>query len=350
MAEAKKPQNLKIYILCTKGSLGPCVQPVLDAQTVFDTRHRNLLVEVYNNNGDLQDVVKYDAVFDKDKKIKARKEQLKYGSGQFLTAAEAIELWPDFEIVEVDADSFSLDRADDYLQKVNNHLAADYNPVTDNCQEFVDKLLFHARGSCGPLPTLGEQVWSQAFWIARYGTTVLVHILFLVLLALVFSLPVVYYVLPPGEIWFADILNVFHGVYEDAFGFFHYALWFYLFRNVALYICPLCAILCASYAPMVLIAKFFSCEGADIIQQWFGVTGFEGCWLGYFLSLYCVLQSVVLARFCELVITWVPPEVSVALNFIILMQMDDYGFGSFCAQSAASFADLLGRCLRPLVK
>ena len=157
MAEAKKPQNLKIYIVCTKGSLGPCLQSVLDAQTVFDTRHRNLLVEVYNNNGDLQDVVKYDAVFDKDKKIKARKEQLKYGSGQFLTAADCRS---DFQIVEVNADSFSLDRADDYLQKVNNHLAADYNPVTNNCQEFVDKLLFHARGSCGPLPTLGVYCWS----------------------------------------------------------------------------------------------------------------------------------------------------------------------------------------------
>ena len=80
MAEAKKPQNLKIYIVCTKGSLGPCVQPVLDAQTVFDTRHRNLLVEVYNNNGDLQDVVKYDAVFDKDKK-KLKREKNSSNTG-----------------------------------------------------------------------------------------------------------------------------------------------------------------------------------------------------------------------------------------------------------------------------
>ena len=229
-----------------------------------------------------------------------------------------------------------------------NSLDVDYNPVTDNCQEFVDELLCFARGSYGPLPTLGDQVKSRAFWIARYGTTVFVHIAFLVVLALAFSLPVVYYVLPAGEIWFVDILYVFYGVYQDVAGFLHHAFWIYLFRNVALYMCPLVAVLCASYAPIVLLAKFYSYEGADIIEQYFDTSGFEGCWIGNLLSLGYVLQSIVLVRFCELVIIWVPPEVSLALNFIILMQLDDYGFGSFCAQSANSFADHLGQLLRYL--
>ena len=342
MAEAKKLENLRIYIVCTEGSLQPPLQTVLDAQTIFDTRHRNLLVEIYNNDGDLRDVVKYDARYDKDKKIEARKKQLKDEYGQFLTAADCRS---NFQVEEVDSDSFSLDLADAYLEEVNN-LAADYNPVTDNCQDFVDKLLCYARGSYGPLPTFGDQVVSQAFWIARYGTTVFVHIVLLVLIALGFSLPVVYFVLPPGEIWFSDILNVFYGVYEDVTVRFHRVVWFNLFRNAALYIYPLLAVLCASYGPIVLIAKFYSCEGADIIQQWFGVFGFEGCWVGNILSLGCVLLSFVVARFCELVIIWVPPQVSIALNFIILMQLEHHGFGSFCAQSAYSFAHLLGRWLR----
>ena len=126
MAGAKNPENLRIYIVCTKGSLQPPLQTVLDAQPFFDTRHRNLLVETYSDNGDLQDVVGYDARYDKDKKIEARKKQLKDEYGQFLTAADCQR---DFEVEEVAPDSFSLDLADAYLEEVNS-LAADYNPVT----------------------------------------------------------------------------------------------------------------------------------------------------------------------------------------------------------------------------
>ena len=77
MAAENKSSNLRMFIMCSKGSLGPSLQPVFDAQSIVDTRHRNLLVEIYNNDGDLQNVVDYDAVFDEDKMIKARKGSLK---------------------------------------------------------------------------------------------------------------------------------------------------------------------------------------------------------------------------------------------------------------------------------
>ena len=75
MIETCQPKNFKLFILCSEGSFGRPLRPVFDAQSIVDTRHRNLLVEIYNNDGDLQNVVDYDAVFDEDKMIKARNDK-----------------------------------------------------------------------------------------------------------------------------------------------------------------------------------------------------------------------------------------------------------------------------------
>ena len=312
-----------MFIMCSKGSLGPSLQPVVDVQSIVDTRHRNLLVEIYNDHGDLQSVVKYDAVFDEEKKIKARKEAFKDKFGQWLTAEEVIKRWPDCQIDEIDEGSFSLDRADAYLKEVNN-LDAAYNPVTDNCQEFVDELLCAATGFYGPVPTLGDQLISVAVRVIRSCLTVfnlVKHVIhraaMISFIVIALFLPVVHYVLPPGDIWISDVLSVFYSVFQDVAMFIHLGLWFYFFPCVARYIWPVGCALSTVYAPVVLIAKFYSCD-ADVIEQWTGITGFEGCWIANSLLIFVLVLCIIIDGLCKRIIDWVPPEVSVLLiNFII---------------------------------
>ena len=318
MIEASQPKNLKIFILCSKGSLGPSLQPVFDAQSIVDTRHRNLLVETYSKDGDLQNVVKYDAVYDEDKKIKARKKMFKDKFGQLLTASEARKRWPDCQIEELDpgyAESFSFDLADAYLEEVNC-LAADYNPVTDNCQEFVKELLRAATGSYGPVPTLGDQVKSRVFGFLRIGTLALIYILSVMLFVTVFSFLIVYFDLPAGNIWLYDILNKVQFLLVDMIKLPHYAWWFYIFPNSCLYLYPTVSVLSATYATMTLLVKCYSCDGAELLEQWSGHIPFEGCCL---LSLGGLVNTIVVDRFSEMVFIWVPPEVTFAVSVILLL-------------------------------
>ena len=207
MDSVNKISSFKIFLICSKGSLGPSLQPRLDAQTNFDSRHRNLLVEVYDDDGDLVKVVKYDAVFDKDKKIVARKMTLKDSLGQFLTAAEVKRQHPDYEIEELGpeyAESFSLERADAYVDEVNNSDFL-YNPMTDNCQEFVDELLCHVTGYYGPVATIGDQFKSRVrkalFAFALPIVYITASILLLSIMFTCLSFAVVHLQLPPGPIW-----------------------------------------------------------------------------------------------------------------------------------------------------
>ena len=65
--------------------------------------------------------------------------------------------------------------------------------------------------------------------------------------------------------------------------------------------------------------------------------------------------SLVLNRFCEIVIIWVPPEVTFAVFVILLLlfhpnvtlRLLDGAFGVFglCVQAAESFAEDVGRFL-----
>ena len=353
MVEANKPPNFKIFILCSKGSLGPSLQPVFAVQSIVDTRHRNLLVEIYNDAGDLQNVVKYDAVYDEEGKIKARKEIFKDKFGEFLTAAEARKRWPDCQIEELDsryAESFSLDHADAYLEEVNT-LDAVYNPVTDNCQEFVDELLCAASGCYGPVSTVGDQLKSTVIGVLRIGTLALAYILLLVSIMIGFSFAIVYFDLPVGNIWVSDILNDVE-VFIKAF---HYALWFYVLPNVCLYFYPAISVLSAIYATITLLVKFYSCDGAELLEQWSGFIGFEGCWFGYLLSLCILGFSIVMYRICDLVLIWVPPGVTFTVAVILLLVFhpdvtlrlldDAFGFNRLSVQTAQSFAEDVGRNL-----
>ena len=112
------------------------------------------------------------------------------------------------------AESFFFDLAEAYLEEVNC-LAADYNPVTDNCQEFVEELLCAATGCYGPVPTFGDQVKSTVFGILRIGTLALVYILLLVFFLIDLSFLIVYFDLPAGNIWLDDILNKVQFLFED---------------------------------------------------------------------------------------------------------------------------------------
>ena len=207
MDSPNNTSSFKIFLLCSKGSLGPLLQPSFDGQTSFDTRHRNLLVEVYDDDGDLEKVVKYDAIFDNEKKIVPRAEIFRDSLGQYLTAAEVKRHHPDYHIEELDpkyAESFSLERADAYVDEVNNSDFL-YNPMTDNCQEFVDELLCHVTGYYGPVATIGDQFKSRVrkalFAIVQPIVYITVSILLLSIMFTCLSFAVVHLQLPPGPIW-----------------------------------------------------------------------------------------------------------------------------------------------------
>ena len=84
-------------------------------------------------------------------------------------------------------------------------------------------------------------------------------------------------------------------------------------------------------------------------------SGPEGCCFGYLISLVGLVGSIVLDRFCEIVIIWVPPEVTFAVFVILLLlfhpnvtlRLLDGAFGVFglCVQAAESFAEDVGRFL-----
>ena len=95
------------------------------------TAHWNLIVETQAEVKDTTTVIKYDAVFDKDHKIRARKTPLS------LTEP-VIKRWP--KAAKQTMTMFSSDQADAYIAEVNSSDLV-YNPVTDNCQEFVVNLL-----------------------------------------------------------------------------------------------------------------------------------------------------------------------------------------------------------------
>ena len=100
----------------------------------------------------------------------------------------------------------------------------------------------------------------------------------------------------------------------------------------------------------------YSCDGAELIEQWSGDTVLEGCCFGYLVSLVGLVCSIVLNRFnliceiceiCETIIIWVPPEVTFAV-FVILITflfLDAFGFYGLCVQAAESFAEDVGRYL-----
>ena len=365
MGSANKTSSFKIFLFCSKGSLGPSLQPRLDAQTNFDTRHRNLLVEVYDDDGDLEKAIKYDAVFDKDKKIVARKMTLKDSSGQFLTAAEVKRRHPDCQIEELDpkyAESFSLKRADAYVDDVNNSDIT-YNPMTDNCQEFVNQLLRFVTGYNGPVATIGDQLKSRVreFFVAIALPIVYVTVsilLFSVMLTCL-SFAVVHFELPPGPIWFEDILNEVLWGYTTSWFCekIHYGLWFYLIPTmiqVASIPCSLCAI----FASLFLITRFYSLEAADLMEHWSGVTIFESCLFGYLLPFCLCLYK----KLCEKALNSVPPGVTalVLMVFGIILQLLDegpdpyatlnrFGFYRFCAQAAQTVAEDLGRILNRMI-
>ena len=126
----------------------------------------------------------------------------------------------------------------------------------------------------------------------------------------------------------------------------HSSLWV-IFSYACLYFYPAVSVLCATYATAILLVKCYSCDGADLIEQWSGETVLEGSLFGYFLSLYTFVISVLLHRFLEVV----PTYVTFAISIIVLtfIHRDDFeqifGFYGQCVQAAESFAENFGRHL-----
>ena len=160
-----------------------------------------------------------------------------------------------------------------------NSLNAAYNPVTDNCQEFVEELLKAATGSYRPLSTVGDQVKSTVVKVLRYGATASVFIILLVGIVIVGSSTVVYFGAlddrPAGDIWLDEILDLSYffanHILNVIVAFPHFGLRV-IFSYVFLYFYLAVSVLCATYATAILLVKCYSCDGADLIEQWSGVT------------------------------------------------------------------------------
>ena len=93
--------------------------------------HWSLLVETLSQSGRPGSVYQYDAIYDSARIVLARKRQL---SRKDIGDRS----WPGAEKME--ADSFSLSAADTLVRETNSSKRP-YNPLTDNCQEFVLSLL-----------------------------------------------------------------------------------------------------------------------------------------------------------------------------------------------------------------
>ena len=128
--------NLRIFLVEAGGTC------FLDGAALSEGSHRSLVVEVYNNRGEIVTTVKYDAIYNNEKKLIARKQD-------FIPVADFKKRsdCPDAKIVELDATSFSLERADAYVEEVNE-LQLDYNPVTDSPVRYV--LIIQSNVESGP--------------------------------------------------------------------------------------------------------------------------------------------------------------------------------------------------------
>merc|ERR1712037_174388 len=113
-----------------------------------------------------------------------------------------------------------------------------------------------------------------------------------------FLLYVVHYVLPPGDIWISDVLLVYYIFFQDVAMLVHRGLWFYFVPWVAIDIWPVGCALNTIYAPVVLIAKFYSCD-ADVIEQWTGITGFEGSWIANSLLIFVLVLCIIIDGLCK---------------------------------------------------
>ena len=171
------------------------------------------------------------------------------------------------------------------------------------------------------------------------------------------SFAVVCLQLPPGPIWFEDILNEVFSVIAPWYETIHYGIWFYLFPTLIQFALILCS-LGAIFASLFLITRFYSLEAAGLIEHWSGVTIFESCFFGYFMPFCLYLYK----KLCEKALISVPPGVTalVLMVFGIIVQLLDegpdpyailnqFGFYSFCAQAAQTVAEDLGRILNRLI-
>ena len=73
----------------------------------------------------------------------------------------------------MEAGSFSIDKADANVEEVNT-CKVDYNPLTENCQEFIQQLLSHANKKFYRTQTVGDKVINTLHWI---NSSVLGHLL-----------------------------------------------------------------------------------------------------------------------------------------------------------------------------
>ena len=123
------------------------------------------------------------------------------------------------ETKELPMRSFSVEQADEYVEQLNSN-KHEYNPLTYNCQEFVQNLIFHASEDPVWLTTIGDKTSDKVYAVSSaLNNLVWSQILGICLMLMVFLLV--------GLDWLFKIDGDFSAL-EWIFGIYY---WFGLVRN-----------------------------------------------------------------------------------------------------------------------
>ena len=159
---------MNIFLIKTKN---PNSSVKLGNRLRFVSGHWSLVVASLKPNfEDNEEVLVYDAV-PKRQKIKARKRK-------FRSLSVVGRIYPDAEVENINQESFSVAKADAYVERVNNG-EEEYNPLTNNCQEFIQQLTRFAGGQSSCVEdTIGDKMITALHWIYAM---ILTHLLFILL-------------------------------------------------------------------------------------------------------------------------------------------------------------------------